>query len=171
MSRIVGHFRIIPRKTRVLPNIASVKDASKRFKVAEAAGDTAAMDALSDKAWNALTAIFEALRNEQDQGRLARSYMMEATGHIANHVSSSEQQAMIAARKLDLSHPSLRRMTLRDALNKVAHHDTTFTTYRLDGRGAHYLILGGSHQNRNWVAEVLVSTLVKHARKAAKAIR
>lgn len=128
------------------------------------------METASETAWNSLSTVFEALRNEQDQGRLDRFFMDQPVGVIVNDVTLEEQRTMIAARKVDRSHSELTRMNLRDALNKIAHHDPVLSTYRVDGRGAHYLVLGASYRNKKWVAEVLVSTLVKRAESAAKAI-
>ncbi|WP_406239901.1 hypothetical protein ACF3NX_12950 (plasmid) [Acetobacter orientalis] len=153
------------------PMIRAVRDASRRFKSAEAAHDIVKMEAASEKAWNSLTIIFETLRNEEDQGRLDSIHMAKPTGYIVNGINIEDQQAMIVERKLDRSHSTLGVMSLRDALNKIAHHDTSQITYRIDRRGAHYLILGGAFRGKIWLAEILVSKLVKHAAAAAEAIR
>jgi hypothetical protein len=153
------------------PVIRSVQLASKRFKALAAAQDQAGMALCSEFAWNSLASLFEMLRNEEDQNRLDRRFMSEPTAYLVNGASATEQAKMIAARKIDRSHLGFKRIGLRDALNKIAHHDTERATYRIDGRGAHYMVLGGTHQRRQWVAEILISVLCQNAAAAAAAIR
>ena len=167
----IGYFQVIPRGRRVRPIVRTLRQASKRFKAQHDAGDTSGMAASSERAWNALASLFEMLRNEQDQGRLDHRYMLEATGWQIDGVSAAEQAAMVARGRIDRTHPGYERVGLRTALNRAAHHDTAVTGYRVDGRGAHYLVLGGAYRRRRWVAEILVSTLCRNASIAAAAIR
>ncbi len=129
------------------------------------------MAATSALAWEALIHLFEGLRNEEDHGHLNRADMHKVTGVITDDVSAAEKQTMIAAKKIDRSHQSCKPMELRVALNKIAHHNIADTTFRVDGRGAHYLVLGGTFYNKHWVAEVLVSELHRNAAAAARALR
>jgi hypothetical protein len=167
----ISRFEVLPRRTRAKDLVPLIRQCSKRFKKDAAAGDIHAMQSTSHKAWNALTQLFEILRNEQDQGRLAPHFMHQPTAHIVNGVSSSDVAAMISARKIDKSHVGYGPLNLRNTLNKIAHHDTSLATYRIDGRGAHYLVLGGAQGNTLWVAEILVSRLCKNAAAAVGAIR
>lgn len=41
------------------------------------------------------------------------------------------------------SHANCGPLNLREALNKLGHYSGDLSTYRVDGRGAHYLVLGG----------------------------
>jgi len=128
------------------------------------------MQMTSMAAWNSLTNLFEILRNEEDHGNLPRSYMAVPTGLIADGLTEEQQNGMVAQQKVDRSHPTVSTLGLRDALNKIAHYRTAVAAYRVDGRGAHYLVLGGSFRNRRWVAEILVSRLCRNASIAADAI-
>ena len=159
MARSIGHFIVIRRKHRAEGVVATVRQCSRLFKRALDAGDRKAMQEHSTEAWDALNKLFEILRNEQDHNNLAASFMTKLAGKIADQVSSQEQESMIASAKLDTKHPSYRDLTLRDALNKIAHFDTATANYRVDGRGAHYLVLAGKYLNKFWVAEILISRL------------
>ncbi len=50
---------------------------------------------------------------------------------------------MIVARKIDMSDLRCGQLTVREALNKFAHYRSADATFRVDRRGAHYLMLGG----------------------------
>ncbi|GGZ00081.1 hypothetical protein GCM10011614_13870 [Novosphingobium colocasiae] len=128
------------------------------------------MEATSQRAWDALTNLFEVLRNEQDHGYLADVHMAVPVGQLVRSATSQEHSDMIAARRLDRNHPACGPLSLRDALNKVAHYDGSKSTYRIDGRGAHYLVLGGRLGNANWIAEFLVSKLCAAGARATRAI-
>jgi hypothetical protein len=167
---IKSSFIVVARATRVWPALRTVRNASHRFKDELSRDDNSGMQETSRRAWDALTNVFEVLRNEQDHGNLAQCYMVEPTGFIVSDVTAADQQAMIAGKKIDRSHHSFSSMGLRDALNKIAHHNTALSTFRVDRRGAHYIILGGSHRNKRWVAEILISKLCKNAAAAARAI-
>ncbi|RYY09332.1 MAG: hypothetical protein EON55_18590 [Alphaproteobacteria bacterium] len=79
---------------------------------------------------------------------------------------------MIARAAIDRSHPSFSPIGLREVLNKIAHYDTNAATFRVDRRGAHYLLLGGEDQRkRRWVMEVLVARLHRNASIAVAAIK
>lgn len=171
MGRYVGHFEIIPRGRRAKPQLAAVRRSSKRFKQCLAAGDAAGMQLTSIRAWDALSATFEILRGEQDDGYLADSYMRVPTGLLVDRATAVEQAAMIAAARIDRQHGRCGRLTLREALNKIAHYRSGVATYRVDRRGAHYLILGGSQNGQLWIAEILVSKLCRNAATAAAAIQ
>ncbi len=165
------HLMVVARATRVRPALRTIRNASKRFKVQLAGGDIAGMQETSRRAWNALTIVFEVLRNEQDHGNLDRSYMAEPTGFIVSDVTIADQQEMITKKKLDRSHPRFSSLDLRQALNKIAHHRTDVSTFRVDRRGAHYIVLGGVHQNKHWIVEILISRLCKNAAVAARTLQ
>jgi hypothetical protein len=129
------------------------------------------MHQASTRAWDALAAIFEILRGEQDDGYLADSYMRVPTGVLVERVTAAEQTAMIDAARIDKGHARCGPLTLREALNKIAHYNSGVATFRVDRRGAHYLVLGGSRNRRRWVAEILVAQLCRNAAAAAVAIR
>lgn len=86
-----------------------------------------------------MTELFEILRGEQDDGHLAATLMNVATGLVANDVSMADQQEMLSLKRIDRTQSTT--LNLRNALNKIAHYKTT--SYRVDGRNAHYLLLGG----------------------------
>lgn len=170
MSRSTGHFIVIRRKHRAEGVVATVRRCSRLFKRALKAGDSNAMEEHSTEAWDALNKLFEILRNEQDHNNLAASFMTKVAGKIADNVSGQEQSTMIASGKLDTKHSSYKDLTLRDALNKIAHFDTATANYRVDGRGGHYLVLAGRYHNKLWVAEILVSRLCALAEDAVHGI-
>ena len=113
-----------------------------------------------------MTQLFEILRGEQDLGYLSPVLMQVPTGFLAERLSIEDQQKMMLQRKVDRSMSA--KMDLRDALNKIAHWKDT--SFRIDGRGAHYLILSGAHNGKKWIAEVSVSRLCRNARAAIAAI-
>ncbi len=171
MTRCVSHFQIIPRGRRAKPHLATIRRSSKFFKQSLAIGDTAGMRRASTHAWDALAATFEILRGEQDDGYLTASYMAVPTGLLVEDLTALEQAAMVTAAKIDKTHARCKSLTLREALNKIAHYRSADATFRVDRRGAHYLVLGGSRNGRRWVAEILVSRLCRNAAAAAAAIR
>jgi hypothetical protein len=128
------------------------------------------MQSTSTQAWESMTSLFEVLRNEQDHGHLGASFMMRPTAFIVEDLTQNEQREMISRCKIDRSHLGYSALNLRNTLNKIAHYDTATATFRVDGRGSHYLILGGSFRGSCWIAEILVSKLCKNAAAAVKAI-
>lgn len=171
MSRSIGYFKIIPRGRRAREAIRSVRRRSKQFKKAIADDEADRIDKVSSAAWDALTILFETLRNERDHGYLDDADLSSAVGLLIQPATQIEQAAMSAARKLDRHHANCGPLSLKEALNKLGHYNGDLSTYRLDGRGAHYLVLCGRQNNRHWVAEILVARLCKEAGFAAKAIR
>lgn len=168
----IGYFHIIPRGRRARPRLRALRAASARFRVKLAEQDKEGAAAASERAWNALSSLFDILRNEQDHGHLGDQFMAEPTGSLVKDVSAAEQKAMIARAAIDRSHPSFSPIGLREVLNKIAHYDTNAATFRVDRRGAHYLLLGGEDQRkRRWVMEVLVARLHRNASIAVAAIK
>lgn len=166
----MSYFRIIPRRRRAAHLVPTIRRCSKQFKIHVTVGDTCGMENTSKCAWDAMTNLFEILRNEQDHGHLCASFMKQPTSFFVNNVMLSDQDAMISAGRLDKKHSGYGSLNLRDTLNKIAHYDTGAASYRIDGRGAHYLILGGARHGTHWVAEILVSRLCKNAAAAVRAI-
>lgn len=167
------HFETVARKHRSHDLVPTIRHLSKAFKRHEAQGDRANMRATSTKAWGKLVELFDVLRNEQDQGRLDPQLMRAMTGNIVQRISRAEQAQLIGANRISPYHPNFRPLNLRGVLSKIAHFDTVSATYRIDGRGAHYLVLGGpeqSHADQFWVAEILVSRLCNNAAAAIKAL-
>jgi hypothetical protein len=162
---------VIPRSRRAREAISIIRRRSKLFKVAVAEGDGAKMEAISTAAWDALTNLFETLRNECDHRYLDPVHLQNQVGFLIQPATPLDQSEMAAAFKLDRSHMNCRALSLHHALNKLGHYDSAISTYRIDGRGAHYLLLGGRQKQENWVAEILVSRLCKEASSAARAIR
>jgi hypothetical protein len=125
----------------------------------------ASVDAL-----RAMVELFNVLRNEQDHGRAIDTPMNEDTGLVAKDVTQAEMMAMHTSRRIDRTHRGTEKLTLRDALNKIAHYNPVVSTYRVDGRRAHYMVLGGQERNKLWVAEFLVSRFCRNATAAIKAL-
>ena len=175
MGRTVGHFQIIPRKKRVVEAERKLRHWSKLFRMALADGDERCTEQISDSAWKALLTLFEGLRNERDHGYLDRSDLQQPVGWIIAPASSTEQLRAHSERKLDRGHSAWSPLPLEDALNKLAHYDEDLSTYRVDGRNAHYLVLCGKRRGgggtQNWIAEILVSKLCREVRVAARGIR
>lgn len=171
MSAVVGHFQIISRSRRTREAIGTIRRRSKQFKLALAAGDITRIEAVSSGAWDALTVLFETLRNERDYRYLDASELRGAVGLLIEPVTQQEQADMKAAHKLDRSHSGCGPLSLGEALNKLGHYNTEVSTYRIDGRGAHFVVLGGRRGHQHWIAEILISRLCKEAAVAAKAIR
>lgn len=162
----IAEFKIIPRRVRGTDLVPTIRRCSADFKRHHLSNNRQAMETVSLKAWQALTELFEILRNEQDQGRLGNNLMAVPTGAIVKDISPVELAGMLAANRIDKSHANFQDMSLRDSLNKIAHHNTSISGYRIDGRGAHYLLLGGEHNRKPWFAEVLVSRLCTHSATA-----
>lgn len=147
---------------------------SARFRAAWANSDLEAAKQASKLAWAALNDLALRLRNEQDQQRLASPFMAVDVGILASRLTPSERARMISNSGVDRRHENCAPLALRDACNKIAHHDTVHSTFRIDGRGAHYLVLSGPDQNPArgpWVAEVLVSRFCSQASMAVAAIQ
>lgn len=166
----VGHFIVVSGRRKAKGLVSALRHHSSQFKIHYANQDAKRMVETSAKAWKVMVQIFDVLRNEQDHQRLARNQTDLDTGFIATDVTLAERTAMILNKRLDKLHTRYRRMNLRDALNKIAHHNTECTTFRIDGRGAHYLILGGTHQGKHWVAEILVAKFCTNASAAVRAL-
>ena len=146
---VVGHFQIIPRSRRTREAIGTIRRRSKQFKLALAAGDTRRIEVVSSGAWDALTVLFETLRNERDHRYLDASELAGAVGLLIEPVTQQEQADMKAAHKLDRSHSGCGLLSLAEALNKLGHYNTEVSTYRIDGRGAHYVVLGWRRERRS----------------------
>ncbi|TMJ20532.1 MAG: hypothetical protein E6G92_12590 [Alphaproteobacteria bacterium] len=170
MARATGYFQIIPRGRRAMPILRTIRRSSSRFKAAVAARDTVRMESTSARAWTALASLFEILRNAQDEGILDAAYMNVPSGFMVDRVGEQEQAEMVAAARIVRSHANYRSISLREALNKIAHFQNAASTYRIDGRRAHYLILGGTHGSRRWIAEILLSKLCQESSRAARSI-
>lgn len=170
-GRYVGRFEIVPRGRRAKPHLATIRKSSTLFKNSLAANDADGMRRASARAWDALAATFEILRGEQDDGYLAGSYMQVPTGIFINDATAIEQNDMIGSARVDKAHPLCSPLSLREALNKIAHYKSFDATFRVDRRGAHDLVLGGSRNGRRWVAEILVSRLCRNASAAVAAIQ
>lgn len=171
MARQTAHFEIIPRGRRLRPHLATIRRASIQFRKSLASEDVDGQGRASTRAWDALAAMFEILRGEQDDGHLDASYMDVSTGLLVNDITGAEQHGMIKNRAIDRRHAACSSLSLREALSKIAHYRSSEATFRVDGRGAHYLVLGGRHRRQRWVAEILVSRLHTNAAAAAAAIR
>lgn len=160
------HFKQIPRRSRAKGLVPKIRRCSKRFRNAVAAGDEKKLNAASEDAWNAMTKLFEILRGEQDDGYLAATLMNVDTALLADDISMADQQKMLSMKRIDRSRSTT--LSLRNTLNKIAHYKTA--TYRVDGRNAHYLVLGGVYRNKHWVAEILISNLCRNAAAAVQGI-
>jgi hypothetical protein len=129
------------------------------------------MERSSERGWNALAALVEILRGEDDEGYIPGAFMQRTVGRLAEPVTTGERAAMIAAARVNRMHFASKPLTLREALNKLIHYDSASATFRVDGRGAHYLVLGGARQKRQWVAELLIAEMSRSMGAAARAIR
>ena len=164
------HFEVVPRGQRAQDLVPTIRRCSISFKAAHDSQDRGGMETSSREAGNAISLLFETLRGAQDDNKLADSYMSEDTGYVINNLDLQDQLNMISRRRLDRNHTNIATIGLRDALNKFAHYDEGLVAFRIDSRGAHYIILGGRHGRSRWVSEILVSKLCKNAAAAVKAI-
>lgn len=164
-------FKILPRSVGAKELVPIILNASHEFRTHYQHQDQRGMEESSVKAWRAMTRLFDVLRNEQDHGKPIGNHMLAPTGILASNVTLTEQAAMVQAARVYRQHASCCVLSLRDALNKIAHYDTNKSSFRLDRRGAHYLVLGGMQGHKLWVSEILVSRLCKNARSAVQALR
>lgn len=165
------NFEIRARSHGAEEIVPAIRLASKEFKNLLQEGNRESIEHVSATAWEAMVQLFNVLRNEQDHGSPIAPLMSASTAKLVKEITFAEMEAMIRAAKIDRKHAQFADISLRETLNKVAHFDTNFSTYRVDGRGAHYLILGGKDQRqRLWVAEILVSRLCKCAERAVRAL-
>lgn len=139
---------------------------SKRFRFALAEENIEKQTKESIAAWETMVKLFEILRGEQDQGNLAPEPMQAATGYLVICDSIDDQLAMMEQKKIDRTRSTA--ISLRDALNKIAHWKST--TFRVDGRGAHYILLSGKQSQTKWVAEIHMAKLCKNCSTAIAAI-
>lgn len=128
MSGTTVHFMIIPRRHRAEHLVPTIRRCSKRFKSQYVDGDTRGMENTSKKAWDAMTNLFEILRNEQDHGHLNASFVTVGTSFLVSKLSQSEQANMISASRIDRSHQSYSPLSLRETLNKITHYDTALAS-------------------------------------------
>jgi hypothetical protein len=165
------NFEIRARSHGAEEIVPAIRLASKEFKNLLQEGNRDSIQQVSSAAWEAMVQLFNVLRNEQDHGSPIAAVMSAPTAKFVKEVTLAEMEVMIRAAKIDRKHAQFADISLRETLNKIAHFDTNFSTYRVDGRGAHYLILGGKDQRRRlWVAEILVSRLCKCAERAVRAL-
>lgn len=167
------NFMVARRRGGPAKNLVSqLRLYSKQFKAHAKDSDRQMMDEVSQQAWEVMVALFNLLRNEQDSGRLAASHMNINTAMLANNLKIAEKDEMLKKKKIDRGHPNFTPMSLRNTLNKIAHHETTEYDYRIV-RGAHYLILTGPDQSRNngpWVAEIHLTKLCDACERAINAL-
>ena len=168
---VVRYFKVIPRSLRARKAINAIRVRSSQFKKALRQNDEQRQDQAAEAAWSSMTQLFECLRNERDYKYLDASELQRPVGLIVERVEQNALSAMVARTRLDRHHPDCKPLTQNDALNKLAHYDESNTTYRIDGRGAHFLLLVGSRHGHKWIAEFLVSRLCQSAAEAAKTIR
>lgn len=137
---------------------------SRAFVKAEQVGDAPTMDQVSQNAWAVLRQLVLLIRHAEDSNLVSSTAMPTATGVIAENLSLAEQQAMLNSHKVNRRHANCRAASLRECFNKMAH--PTCSTYRVDGRGTHFLLLSGPDQRPTrgpWVIEFSVKRLAEHA--------
>lgn len=160
----IGHFEILPfTRTGNGKAVQRLRKCSQRFKRALAANDAENLAQVSRDAWEAMHDLTLSVRKAEDKGAISSGVMPSDTGWIADNPTPPEHQAMMVQKKVDRRHIGAERCSLRKCLNKLAH--ATGSTYRVDGRGAHYLVLTGPNQAASkgpWVCEFNVNTLAKH---------
>ncbi len=165
-----SYFIVIPRRRRAKGIVPTLRTSSSIFIKCLRNGDANGMERSSKAAWESLTKLFEILRNEEDQGFLPSALMKISTAFMVDKIDAEEMKIFIKRKKINRHHVRYNAINLRQTLNKIAHHDPDLSTFRVDGRGSHYLLLGGCFQNHYWMAEILVSRLCKHAAKAIRGI-
>lgn len=160
----IFHFEILPfTQTANGKTIQRLRKCSERFKKALADCDTDAQSIVSRDAWSTMHDLALLIRKAEDNGAAAQGVMPGDTGWIAENLALADQRSMMSRRKVNRRHPKATRCALRKCLNKLAH--PTATTFRVDGRGSHYLVLTGPDQRASkgpWVCEFNVNTLATH---------
>ncbi|WP_155635505.1 hypothetical protein [Burkholderia cepacia] len=162
----IDYFSPTRRLHRAEGLVGKLKRSSTRFKLAVAANNTERQASASAEAWTTMTQLFEILRGEHDEGRIDDAMMLAPTGLLATRISISQQDSMLASKRIN--RVGAIPLTFREALNKVAHYHSDKVAFRIDGRNAHYLVLGGTFQRQHWVAEILVSKFCKNAAAALR---
>lgn len=161
-----SYFRHIPRRNRAKGLTSKIKRHSKRFKIALAEGNIEKQNKESSAAWGTMVQLFEILRGEEDSENLAPELMQAPTGYLVLCESTAEQLTMMGQKKIDRARSTT--ISLREVLNKIAHWKTT--SFRVDGRGAHYILLSGTQQHKKWVAEIHIPKLCKNCSTAISGI-
>lgn len=162
-SHIV-HFETLPfTRTANGKTVQRLRKCSLRFKKALANGDTDEQTVLSRDAWTTMHDLTLLIRKSEDNGAATQGIMPNNTGWIAENLSLADQQSMMSRKKVNRRHQKATRCPLRKCLNKLAHQ--TAATFRVDGRGSHYLVLTGPDQSSSkgpWVCEFNINTLATH---------
>ena len=163
-QRSIFHFEVLPfTRTANGKTVQRLRKSSMRFKKAFANGDTDVQGIASRDAWSTMHDLTLLIRKAEDNGAAAHSVMPSDTGWIAEDLSLVDQQSMMSCKKVNRKHLKANRCSLRKCLNKLAHSKTT--TFRVDGRGSHYLVLTGPDQSASkgpWVCEFNVNTFATH---------
>lgn len=166
-GRNIGHFKILPfTQTANGKTVQRLRKCSMRFKKALADGDAAAQNIVSRDAWSTMHDLTLLIRKAEDDGAALSSVMPIDTGWIAENLLPADRTSMMLHEKVSRRHPKTKRCALRKCLNKLAHAEAS--TFRVDGRGAHYLVLTGPDQSASkgpWVCEFNVNTLAAHCAK------
>lgn len=167
------HFEVV-RRDRAFNKryVRRLKEQSRRFRQHIGDGNSASAATVSQNAWNTLRAMSIAIRTEEDSGVITSAMMPANTGWIAIDLSAPDLNAMMSGAMLDRKHANAKLMPLRECLNKIVHHEAS--TYRIDGRGAHFILLAGPAQNQNkgpWVAEFSIARLAQHCLLVMKQLR
>lgn len=98
-----------------------------------------------------------AVRNEQDYGHVP--YGSDQVGSLSSDVTPNFYQEVISSyRPPCFPRSGFEALSLREALNKVAHLDLSKAGYYAD-LDDHDLILAGTYRGRNWVAILSVPKL------------
>ncbi|MCF5245328.1 hypothetical protein GIW33_27970 [Pseudomonas syringae] len=139
---------------------------SRRFKIALAEANIEKQNKESIAAWETMVQLFEILRGEEDSANLASELMQAPTGYLVLCISTEDQHAMMEQKKIDRARSTV--IGLREALNKIAHWKGT--NFRVDGRGAHYILLSGTQREKKWVAEIHIPKLCKNCSAAIAGI-
>lgn len=126
------------------------------FRLADQRGDQQAMVRLSVQGVELLRSLALALRSEQDYGGGARS--SEPVGDLLEGVANPAF-FVLTLRSIPAAEAP-RSLSLREALNKIAHADPSLTSYKL-GVGRHDLILSGVLRGSSWVAVVRIPRIVE----------
>ena len=93
------------------------------------------------------------IRTEQDHGRIdGRTFRV---GDLLTKATPIQIDDAIRSRQASNADDIL---TLREALNKIAHANPNRSTYRIDDDD-HVLILTGKNKDENWIAELSIPKL------------
>jgi hypothetical protein len=142
----VGHRTTLDRDLERLKGLS--------FRFSQMQNDEAEMDSISQEAWPVLMGIAGEIRRMREHKEIPAAASSTPDTNIVGHWI------------IPKSGPKVNFLRLKDALDKMLHHDPAKTDFRLS-QEKHYIIFSGQRSGSDWKVEVDVSSFIRACRMAA----